>query len=166
MKLRKIVWILIILLIIVTIWEIINLKKNYKEIANKKSEDDDKIKGNLIDLQRKVGNQENVIKKIENIAIWNQENDTLSLISRQAIKSAVKVVGIEHFPTEKNSNYERIPVNVTIRGNYSALGKFINELERSEKKLRIDSLRIRYKEHKPEELTMDVLISYFIKNEP
>lgn len=166
MNFRKVVWILIILLIIVTIWEIISLKENYKKIADTKSDDDDTITKRLEYLQKEVNYQANIIGKIENIAIWDQENDPLLWISRQAARSVVNIVGIEHFPPEKSSNYERIPVNIVVRGDYNALGKFINKLERAEKKLRIDSLRARYKEHKPEELTMDVLISYFIKSEP
>lgn len=166
MNFRKVVWILIILLIIVTILEIISLKENYKKIADTKSDDNDTIAKRLEYLQKEVNYQANIIGKIENIAIWDQENDPLLWISRQAARSVVNIVGIEHFPPEKSSNYERIPVNIVVRGDYNALSKFINKLERAEKKLRIDSLRARYKGHKPEELTMDVLISYFIKSEP
>ncbi len=165
MNLRKTLWILIILLIAIIIWEIVNLKENYKNIAIAKPKNNDTITKNLVYLQKEISDQINLLEKIENIATWNQENDPLSWISRQAIESAVNVVGIEHFPSEKYPNYERIPVNIVLRGDYNALGKFINELERSKKKLRIDSLRVRYKERKLEELTMDVLISYFIRNE-
>ncbi len=166
MNLRKALWILIILLIAIIIWETVRLKENYKKIVASDSDIDDEITKNYLKLKKKVHDQTTLIEKLEKIATWNQENDLLSLVSSEAIRTTVNVVGIEHLPSEKALGYERIPVNIIVRGDYNALGKFINELERYEKKLRIESLRVRYKERKPEELIMDVLISYFIKSEP
>lgn len=165
MRFRRVVWILIILLTTVIIWEIIQLKENYRKIADAKPKDDSKITQRMMELQKDISDQTTLVGKIENIAIWDQENDPLLWVSGQAKKSAVSVIGIEHFPAEKISVYERIPVNIEIRGDYNTLSRFINELERSDKKLRIDSLRIRYKEHTSDKLTMDVLISYFVKSE-
>lgn len=164
MNLRKALWILIILLIAIIIWETINLKENYGKMVALDSDINDEIAKRILNLQEKVNNQKTTIAELEKIATWNQENYPLSWVSSKAIRTTVNIVGIEHLPSEKALGYERIPVNIIVRGDYNALGKFINELERSEKKLRIDSLRVRYKERKPEELIMDVLISYFIKS--
>lgn len=165
MNLRKALWILIILLIAIIIWETINIKENYRKIVTLDADNEDEITKKILKLQRKVNDQITSIQKLEKIATWNQENDPLSWVSSNAIRNTVSIIGVEHLPPEKALGYERIPVNIVVKGDYNALGRFINELERSEKKLKIDSLRVRHKERKPEELIMDVLISYFIKSE-
>ena len=87
----------------------------------------------------------------------------MSWLTHQLDDTCVQLIGVEHLPVELVLNYQNTPVNVTIRGDYDPLCRFINRLERSPSAVRINSLRIRRKEHNFEHVVMNLSLSCFQK---
>ena len=56
--------------------------------------------------------------------------DPLSWLTQQADELGLKVAGVERLPTSKVLEYEQVPINITVKGDYNLLGMFINRLER------------------------------------
>jgi Tfp pilus assembly protein PilO len=86
-------------------------------------------------------------------------------VTQQADGLDVSIIGVERLPAKYVSVYSYMPINITVRGDYNPLGRFISNLERSPNMVRIDSFRIKRKEHTPEQVVMELSLSYFQRAE-
>ena len=162
MNWRRLAWLAILLLITTIVWEVVAIKGMYEKIASAKPEDAHDVSRRLVSLEKRRADHRQRIESLEKLALWPPEADLMSWLSSQANDSDVTIIGVEHPPVEKVSEYQHIPVEITIRGDYNSLGRFINKLEHSPpNKVRIDSFRVRRKEYTPEHVTTELSLSYF-----
>ncbi len=165
MNWRKFIWLIIVLLIAAVIWKAADLKDAYEKIASTKSGDSDDAEQRLESLQKKLADQKRRAENLEKFALWQTGEDFMSWLTQQADDSSVRIIGVERSPVEKVQEYRHVPVNITAAGDYSALGRFVNQLERSSSKIRINSFRMRRKKETSAQVTMDISLSYFQKAE-
>ena len=165
MNWRRLAWLVILLLIITIVWGAVDLNEINEKIASARSEDAHDVSGLLVSLQKRLADHRQRIENLERFALWPPGADLMSWLTQQESDLDVRIIGVEHPPVEEVSQYQHIPVKITIRGDYNPLGKFINKLERSPSKVRIDSFRIRRKEYTPEHIIMDLSLSYLQKME-
>jgi len=157
---------LVILLLITTIvWGAVDLKRLYEKIDSAGSEDAYDVSQRLVSLQKRLADQRQYIESLEKLALWPSEVDLMSWLTGQANEASVRIIGVEHPPVEEVSEYQHITVKVTITADYNPLGRFINRLEHSPSKVRIDSFRMRRVEYTPEHVVMDLSLSYLQKAE-
>ena len=161
MNWRRFAWLLILLLIITVVWAAIELKDRYDKISSARSGDIDEPGRRLMSLQKRVADHKKHIESLEKLALLPAEVSLMSWLTQQANDLGVSIIGVEHLPVESVSEYQHVPVKITIRGDYNPLGSFINKLERSQNVVRIDSFRIQRKEYAPEQVIMDLSLSYF-----
>jgi Tfp pilus assembly protein PilO len=161
MNWRRLAWLVILLLITTIVWGAVDLKEMYEKIASASSEDTHDVSRRLVSLEKRRANHGQRIESLEKLALWPSGESLMSWLTQQAHDSDVTIIGVEHLPVEEVSEYQHIPVKITIRGDYNPLGRFINKLERSPNKVRIDSFRIKRKEYTPEHVIMDLSLSYF-----
>jgi hypothetical protein len=161
MNWRRLAWLVILLLIVTISWAAIELKEIHKRIASVGGADD--ISEQLASLQEQIADQRERVVIFEDLALWPSGSDPMPWLTQQADDTNVQLIGVEHLPAEQALDYQNISINITVRGDYSPLGRFINRLEHSPNTLRINSLRIRYKEYTPDYLVMDLSLSYLQK---
>jgi hypothetical protein len=161
MNWRRFAWLIIIILVFTIVWAAIELKREYDRIAVAKLRDEDDPNRRLASIQKRIAGHRDYIKSLEKVALWPSEEDPMSWFTQQANDSNVSIIGVEHPVVEQLPEYNHVPVKITLRGDYNPLGRFINKLERSQNMVRIDSLRIRYNEYAPENITMELSLSYF-----
>ena len=154
---------IILLLIVAIFWAVTELKGTYEKIASVESGDNDQASRQLTLLQERIAGQGEKLAEIEKLALWQPDSDPMEWLIHQADDTGVRIIGVEHLPVERASIYQNTPVTITVRGDYNPLGRFINRLERSSSALRINSLRIRRREYTPENVVMDLSLSYFHK---
>lgn len=165
MNWRRFAWLLIALLIVTIVWAAIELKEMYEKINYARSGSADDVGRRLASLRNRIANHKERVDSLEKLALWPPGVDLMSWLTQQANDSDVRIIGVEHPPVEKVSEYQRVHVKVTVRGDYNPLGRFINKLEHSPDTVRVNSFRIRRKEYTPEHVTMDLSLSYFQKTE-
>jgi len=96
-----------------------------------------------------------VQKKIDrHIKHFPESADTSWLVpkvSAKVRKSKAEFVAIEPKEIKHYDKFDVISVRLTLKGSYHSLGKFINEIENSDKYMRINSVKIlkSYKTSKP-----------------
>ena len=116
-------------------------------------------------LQQDISEQEQRLAELEESAIWSPDSDPLSWLTQQLDDAKLKIIGVERLPEEVISEYKRIPIKVTVRGDYHALSRFVNKLERSNKALKIESFRMRRKEQASGQSEINLSLSYYQKVE-
>ena len=163
MNWRRLAWFLILLLMVTIVLAGIELKESYDELDAARSDDTQSVDLNLVSLQKRIEARKAHLSGLEKLTLWESETEFMSWVTQQADDTGVRVIGVDHLPVEQVSDYRNIPVNVTIRGDYNPLGRFINRLEHSPSAIKINSMRIRRKEYTPEHVTMDLSMSYFQK---
>ena len=161
MNWKRLSWLVIVLLIATIVWGAVDLKKTHERIASARSASADDAGWRLASIQGKFANHREHIENLEKLALWPSGAVPMSWLTQQVNGSDIQIVGVEHPPVEKVSEYRHVPVKLSVRGNYNSLGRFINKLEHSPYAVRINSLRIRRKEYTPEHVTMDLSLSYF-----
>jgi Tfp pilus assembly protein PilO len=162
-KLKKLSWVLIFLLVPIISIEIIDIVLIHQKGAITEIKNVDQITDKIAPLQRKIERHTEYINNLERYAVWSSEPDPISWVAQQAIDANVEIVGLEYSSVEKISEYKKIPVDITIRGNYNTLGRFINKLEHSQNAIKINSLRAICKDSTPEQITANLNLSYFQK---
>jgi Tfp pilus assembly protein PilO len=165
MNWRRFAWLVIALLIVTIVWAAIDLKGMYEKINSAKSGNADDVAQRLASLQNRIASHKARVDSLEKLALWPPEVELMSWLTQQADDADVRIIGVERPPVEEASEYQRVPVKITVNGDYHPLGRFINELERSSNTVRINSFRIRRKEYTPDHITMDLSLSYFQKAE-
>jgi len=163
MNWRKLAFLVILLLILSIVWGVIELKRSYEELSSARSGDTSSTTAQLSSLQKRIESHTAHLSGLEQLTLWKSDSDFMFWITQQADDTGVQVIGVEHQPVEQESDYLSIFVTMTIRGNYHPLSMFINSLERSPSAIKINSMRIRRKEHTPEHVVMDLSMSYFQK---
>jgi Tfp pilus assembly protein PilO len=163
MKLRNIYWILIILLVGVIVLEILDIRSLHGKVILVKSKMPREIADDFVSLKNTVTEHKGYIDKLEEHALWPSGQDMVSWLAKQAADSGVQIVGLQYLPADNISQYKQVPVTVTLRGTYNPLGRFINRMERSPNALKIDSLNALCKDRTPDQITMDLSLTYFQK---
>jgi hypothetical protein len=163
MNWRRISWLVILLLVFTATWAVVEIKGIYERMASMESRDSDTISQQLGVLQERIANQKERLEVLEKMALWPSDSDPMTWLTQQADDTGVQFIGVKHLPVERVSDYQSTSVNITIRGDYDPLGRFLNMLERSTNAMQINSLRIRRKEYGPEQLVMDLSLSYLRK---
>jgi len=161
MNRKKFAWLLIVVLMATLFWQISTFKRIYEKITAKKIDSSDNADQNLAFLQKKLEAQERRAKNLEKLALWQTGEDLMSWLTKQADGSNVQIVGVEHPPAKKELDYHHVPVKITVTGYYNSLSRFVNRLEQSSSRIRIDSFRMRRKEEASEYATLDLSLSYF-----
>ncbi|MFC1716760.1 type 4a pilus biogenesis protein PilO [Candidatus Poribacteria bacterium] len=161
MNWRRLALLLILLLIFTIVWGGMELKGSYEELSSVRAGDTSSTTTQLLSLQKRIDTHRTNLSDLERLTLWKSDSDFMSWVTQQADGTGVRVIGVEHQPVEQESDYHGIPVTITIRGDYNPLGRFINQLERSPSAIRINSMRIRRKEHPPQYMVMDLSMSYF-----
>ncbi len=166
---RRFAWLIVFLLIVTAIWLSVDLKGVYerinKRITSSGSESGTDAERRLTALQRELANRGEYIDNLEKRTLWQSDADLMSWLTGQANDSDVKIIGVERLPAEEILEYQRIRVKLTVTGDYGSLGSFLNKVERSPNAVKVDSFRMRRKEDAPEDVTMDLSLSYFRKLE-
>lgn len=175
---KRIYWVLILLLTALVVWQVMDLKVTYRKIAFIKARGVSSSNVALTSVQKSVAKQKEYLGYVERNAIWKPGTDPLSWLTGQAGELGLKVVGVERLPTSRISEYEQVPLSITVKGDYNLLGMLINRLERfsfrSQRRLgvteeqntntfKIDSLRMGRKESSPDQTIMTLSLSYYRK---
>ena len=160
---RRLAWIVILLLIVSIAWGAFALRRSYEELSSVRADDTSSVAAQLASLQERIDAHTYHLSGIEHRTLWDSESDFMSWVTKQADDTGVQIIGVEHLPAEDESDYRSVSVNVTIRGDYHPLGRFINQIERSSSVIRINSMRIHRKEYTPEHVVTDLSIAYFQK---
>jgi Tfp pilus assembly protein PilO len=163
MNWRRLAFLMILMLIFSIVWGAYALKGSYEELASARSGDTTSVTSQLLSLQKRIDAHTVNLSGLEQLILWESDSDFMSWVTHQADDTGVQGIGVEHLPVEGESDYWEIPIIVTIRGDYNPLGRFINQLEHSPNAVRINSMRIRRKEHTPEYMVMELSVSYFQK---
>jgi len=161
MNRKRVSWVIIFLMIVLIAWQIMDLKVTYQRIAFIKSKGVRNSNGYLTSLQKDTAKQKEYLDYIEKSILWQSGTDPLSWLTQQADELGIQVTGVDRLPTAKVLEYEQMPINITIKGNYNLLGMFINRLERSTNAFKIESLGMGRKESSPDQTTMILSLSYF-----
>lgn len=161
MNWRRFAWLLILLLIVTIVWAVVELKDRYERISAARSENIDEPGRRLMSLQTRIADRKKHIESLERLALLPVETSFMAWLTQQADDLGISIIGVEHPPVESVSEYQHVPVKITVRGDYNPLGSFINKIERFQSVVRIDSFRIRRKEYTPEHVIMDLSLSYF-----
>lgn len=159
MNSKRLTWLAITLLIVMIAWAILSLRKDYEKITAIDVKGSEDLIQYIAATQKNIASQREYIKKLEKIALWPIQADIMSWLTQQADNLSVKVIGVEYLPVEKLSKYQSININLSVRGNYNDLGRFINALERSPYAVGINSFRMLRKESTPEYITMNISLS-------
>ena len=142
-------------------WQISTFKRIYEKITARETDSSDNVDQNLAFLQKKLEAQERRAKNLEKLALWQTGEDLMSWLTKQADGSGVRLIGVEHPPARKELDYYHVPVKITVTGYYNSLSRFVNRLEQSSSRIKIDSFRMRRKEQTSEYATLDLSLSYF-----
>ena len=154
---------LIVLLIIVIVFEILDIRSQRKKLSQAKSMMPGTASYDPTSLRKAVVEHEKCVDRLEILALWSSEQDFVSWLTIQADDSGVQIVGLEYLPVYNKPQYRQVSVMVTLRGTYNPLGRFINRLERSSNMIKIDSLNALCKDSTPDQITMSLWLSYFQK---
>ena len=162
MNWKRIYWVLILLLTALVVWQLMDLKVTYRKIAFIKAKGISDSNIALTSVQKSVTKQKEYLDYVET-ALWQPGTDPLSWLTQQTDELGLQVAGIERLPIATVSEYEQVPINITIKGDYNLLGMFINRLERYTNTFKIDSLRMGRKESSPDQTIMTLSLSYYRK---
>lgn len=155
--------IIIIVCLGLIITQIINLGKVSKEVSTKRAilnEVDNGIR-NFVSLKQELRSLEKTCTDFRNRLPSKKEFPVfLELLSRMAKDNNVKIIAIEpqELIDDPNLFFVKIPVFIDAYCGYHDLGKFINDLEYSDKLMRIDSIKISHDQNKDEEKNQVFLI--------
>jgi len=163
MNWRRLAWLLTILIIFTIIWAAIELKDKHEKIAYEKPKDAELTDQELASLKKRIQDQRELLNRLEKSNLWSKDQDLVSWLNQQANASDTRIIGVEHPPSEKLSEYRRVYVKITVRGDYNPLGRFVNRLEYSPNAIHIDSFRIKRRDYSPEYVAMDIWLSYLQK---
>ncbi|MBI4846706.1 MAG: type 4a pilus biogenesis protein PilO [Candidatus Omnitrophica bacterium] len=137
----------IIFCFLVTIPQVLNLSKVASNVAAKRKilSDLDNGMKNMMTLEEEVQSMKKAQRDfVRRLPLQKEFPVFLSLISKTAKKNNVKIIAIEPQKVVDDLTvfFVRIPITIEAYCGYHDLGQFLNDLEFSDKFMRIDTLKI------------------------
>ncbi len=137
------------------------LNKNIKEV-NKQINSIDELKARIIALKEKVGQYET------RLPIKKEISSILNHLSTLASEEDIKITAIKELETikgemqEGEQAYSGVPIEIDMKSGYHQLGKFISEIENSDRLMRIDDLEIKSTSENLTEHDVKLIVSSFV----
>ena len=141
--------------------KVAGLNKNIKE-ADKLIDNIDSFKTKIADLKEKVGQYETRLPTKKEIS------SILNHLSALASQEDIKITGIKELKTikgemqEGEQAYSGVPIEIDMKSGYHQLGKFINEIENSDRLMKIDDLEIKSSSENLTEHDVKLIINSFV----
>ena len=137
------------------------VNKDIKEV-NKQIDSIDEVKARINALKEKVGQYETRLPTKKEISL------ILNHLSALASKEDIKIIGIKELDTikgemqEGEQAYSGVPIEIDMKSGYHQLGKFISEIESSDRLMKIDDLEIKSTSENLTEHDVKLIISSFV----
>lgn len=137
------------------------LNKNIKEV-DKLIGNIDSFKTKIADLKEKVGQYETRLPTKKEIS------SILNHLSALASQEHIKITGIKELETikgemqEGEQAYSGVPIEIDMKSGYHQLGKFISEIENSDRLMKIDDLEIKSTSENLTEHNVKLIVSSFV----
>ena len=141
--------------------KVAGLNKNIKE-ADKLIDNIDSFKTKIADLKEKVGQYETRLPTKKEIS------SILNHLSALASQEDIKITGIKELETikgemqEGEQAYSGVPIEIDMKSGYHQLGKFISEIENSDRLMKIDDLEIKSTSENLIEHDVKLIVSSFV----
>ena len=141
--------------------KVAGLNKNIKEV-DKLIDNIDSFKTRIADLKEKVGQYETRLPTKKEIS------SILNHLSALASQEDIKITGIKELKTikvemqEGEQAYSGVPIEIDMKSGYHQLGKFISEIENSDRLMKIDDLEIKSTSENLTEHNVKLIISSFV----
>ena len=132
-----------------------------KEV-NKQIDSIGELKARIDDLKEKVSQYESRLPTKKEIS------SILNHLSALASQEDIKITGIRELETikgemqEGEQAYSGVPIEINMKSGYHQLGKFINEIENSDRLMKIDDLEIKSTSENLTEHDVKLIISSFV----
>ena len=130
--------------------------------ADKLIDNTDKFKREIAVLKEQVGQYETRLPAKKEIA------SILNQLSGLASQEQIKIVGIKELELEKPKDddeelaYDEIPIQIDMKSGYHQLARFINQIERSDRLMKIESLKISSDPQDLSKHAVRVIVSAFV----
>ncbi len=141
--------------------EVAGLNKNIKEV-DKLIDNIDSFKIKIADLKEKVGQYETRLPTKKEIS------SILNHLSALASEEDIQITGIKELETikgeiqEGEQAYSGVPIEIDMKSGYHQLGRFISEIENSDRLMKIDDLEIKSTSENLTEHNVKLIISSFV----
>ena len=137
------------------------LNKDIKEV-NKQIDSIGELKARINVLKEKVGQYETRLPTKKEIG------SILNHLSALASQEDIKITGIKELETikgemqEGEQAYSGVPIEIDMKSGYHQLGKFISEIENSDRLMKIDDLEIKSTSENLTEHDVKLIVSSFV----
>jgi len=137
------------------------LNKDIKEV-NKQIDSIDELKARIIALKEKVGQYETRLPTEKEISL------ILNHLSMLASEEDIKITGIKELETikgemqEGEQAYSGVPIEIDMKSGYHQLGKFISEIENSDRLMKIGEVEIKSTSGNLTEHDVKLIVSSFV----
>ena len=141
--------------------KVAGLNKNIKEV-DKLIDNIDSFKTRIADLKEKVGQYETRLPTKKEIS------SILNHLSALASQEDIKITGIKELETikgemqEGEQAYSGVPIEIDMKSGYHQLGKFISQIENSDRLMKIDDLEIKSTSENLTEHNVKLIVSSFV----
>ncbi|MEA3328238.1 MAG: type 4a pilus biogenesis protein PilO [Candidatus Omnitrophota bacterium] len=121
-----------------------------------------KFKSEIAELKEQVGQYETRLPAKKEIA------SILNQLSGLASREQIKIIGIKELELEKSkddpkkSAYDEIPIQIDMKSGYHQLARFINQIESSDRLMKIESLKVNFDPRDPGKHTVRIIVSAFV----
>jgi len=137
------------------------LNKNIKEV--------DKLIGNIDSFKTKIADLKEKVDQYEaRLPTKKEISSILNHLSALASQEHIKITGIKELETikgemqEGEQAYSGVPIEIDMKSGYHRLGKFINEIENSDRLMKIDDLEIKSTSENLTEHNVKLIVSSFV----
>jgi len=149
MKNTQFIWIGVLGLIIVCIWQLSRIFELDNRISIEKEMKPTDIGKEYQQMMQTLDENRQYFARLKDAAIWQNSTDLMLWLTAQAKAVKVQIIGVEQLQIRQTDAFLESPVKLKVRGDYHSLGRFINSLERSNKPVKIIHLRIFSLKSKP-----------------
>ncbi len=142
MKNTQFLWIGVLSLIIVCIWQLSRVFELDNRIQIEREMKPTDIGKEYQQMLQTLNENRQYLAQLRAAALWQNSNDLMLWLTTQAKAAKVKVIGVEQLQMRKTDAFLESPVKLKVRGVYHSLGRFINSLERSNNPVKIIHFKI------------------------
>ena len=119
-------------------------------------------------LKKQVAQYQDKIQRYEGMLPAEQEiPKLLEDLSQMAKESNVKIVGLTPLQSKQGSQgpdeiYQEIPIRISARSGYHELGKFLSNLENSDRFMKVADIKIKENKATPKKHDVELLVLTYV----
>lgn len=142
MKNTQFLWLGILGLIIVCVWQFSRILELDKRIQTEREMKRPDIETEYQQVVGTLAENQEYLAQLKASALWRDSDDLMLWLTSQAKTVKVEIIGVEQLPTRETNAFFESPMRLKIKGDYHSLGRFINRLERAEEPVKMSHFRM------------------------